>query len=295
MRFLPPPVLGSIAFVIFSVNTVFWCSLLFIATAVKLILPFPAARKVINPVLTAIAECWVGGNRLGLWLTQRIEWDFQVPASLSRKGAYFVASNHQTWVDIVALQLCFNRRIPLLRFFVKKELFKVPVLGLAWWALDFPFMQRYSKEFLARNPQLKGKDLETVKKACEKFRGMPVSILNFVEGTRFTREKHERQKSPYKRLLIPKAGGTAAALTAMGDALHSMLDVTILYPGRVPTFWDLISGRVPRVLVRVQERPIPDEFRHGDYEADPGYRERFQAWLHQIWQEKDAQLEKMAG
>ncbi len=62
--------------------------------------------------------------------------------SLHQRGWYLVSSNHQSWVDILVLQRIFHGRIPFLKFFLKQELIWVPVIGLAWWALDFPFMKR---------------------------------------------------------------------------------------------------------------------------------------------------------
>lgn len=166
----------------------------------------------------------------------------------------------------------------------------MPVLGLAWWALDFPFVKRYSRETLASNPHLKGKDLEITRKACRKFCDIPVSIMNFAEGTRFTRTKHQRQKSPYTHLLRPRSGGIAFVLNAMGDQMASILDVTIVYPrGGAPSFWEMLCGRLQEVIVRVREIPVTEELR-GDYFNDPAYRSRFQAWLNQLWLEKDARI-----
>lgn len=293
MTFLPPAILGSFTFLLFCINTVFWCSLLFVFAAIKLAVPVAGFRRRLDRVLTGIAEAWISGNRWGLAATQKIEWRFEGLEGLEPRRSYLVISNHQTWVDIVALQLAFNRKIPLLRFFIKKELFWVPVLGLAWWALDFPFMHRHSKEFLEKHPEMKGKDMETTKKACEKFRGSPVTILNFVEGTRFTPAKHERQKSPYARLLLPKAGGTAAVLAALGDHLDSFLDVTIVYPDRVPTFWHLISGQLSRVRLKVRAFPIPAHFKNRDYDSDGEFRQEFQTWLREVWERKDAELESL--
>jgi 1-acyl-sn-glycerol-3-phosphate acyltransferase len=162
--------------------------------------------------------------------------------ALRDDGHYLVLANHQSWVDIVVLQTVLNRRIPFLRFFLKSELIWVPFLGLAWWALDFPFMKRYSRRTLARNPELAGKDIEATRRACEKFKGMPVSVMNFVEGTRFTAAKHGRQSPPYRHLLKPKAGGVAFVMDAMGSALHSVVDATIAYPAGIPTMLDLLSG-----------------------------------------------------
>jgi 1-acyl-sn-glycerol-3-phosphate acyltransferase len=130
---------------------------------------------------------------------------------LEAKGHYLVLSNHQSWVDILILQKVFNRRIPFMRFFLKQQLIWVPMLGLAWWALDFPFMQRHTKSQLQKRPELAGQDIAATRKACEKFLGKPVSIMIFPEGTRFTPAKHAQQQSPFQHLLKPKSGGMAYA------------------------------------------------------------------------------------
>jgi 1-acyl-sn-glycerol-3-phosphate acyltransferase len=205
-----------------------------------------------------------------------------------------VTCNHRSWIDVVVLQKVFHRRIPFLKFFIKRELIWVPILGGAWWAMDFPFMKRHSREYLEAHPEKRGTDLETTRRACEKFGTSPVTVLNFPEGTRFTPEKHDSQESPYEHLLKPKAGGAAFVLEAMGERLRSLLDVTVVYPERPARFWDLFTGRLRRVVVRVQERAIPEEFlRGGSYLEDPTIRERFQLWVRQIWAEKDALIERI--
>lgn len=166
------------------------------------------------------------------------------------------------------------------------------MLGLAWWALDFPFMRRYTREQLARQPQLRGKDVATTRKACEKFRQLPVAVINFVEGTRLTPAKHQHQHSPYHHLLLPRAGGVAHVLACMGDQLHQLLDVTIYYPQGIPSFYDFVAGRVHRVEVRVQRQPI-DAALIGDYQGDALFQQRFQNWLNQLWQSKDEQLQRL--
>jgi 1-acyl-sn-glycerol-3-phosphate acyltransferase len=204
-----------------------------------------------------------------------------------------VVSNHRSWVDILVLQAVFNRRIPFLKFFLKQQLIWVPFLGLAWWALDFPFMRRYTAAHLAQHPEDRGKDLEATRRACEKFRLIPTSVMNFVEGTRFTPAKHAAMKSPYRHLLPPRAGGVSFVLSAMGGMLHSKLDVTIAYTTGTPTLWDLCCGRVGRVIVDVRRRPIEAWLSAGDYSEDPAFRARFQAWLAAVWTEKDALLERL--
>lgn len=218
---------------------------------------------------------------------------------VSTKDWYLVISNHRSWVDILVLQRVFNRKIPFLKFFLKKELIWVPFLGLAWWALDFPFMHRYSKALIAKRPDLKGKDLENTRKACEKFKHKPVSIMNFVEGTRLTDEKHKRQAKQFQHLLKPKAGGIAFVLGAMGEQLHKLLDVTIHYPDGTPSYWDFVSGKVRRIQVQVKVQSIADllnsdAFGH-DYFENPSQRVKFQRWLTELWLEKDKDIQVLAS
>lgn len=170
----------------------------------------------------------------------------------------------------------------------------MPFLGLAWWALDYPFMKRYSKAFLARNPELQGKDLEITKAACELFKRQPVTVVNYLEGTRFTPAKREQQQSPFKQLLKPKAGGVAFVLAAMGEQLDAILDVTVVYPQqKIPGFWDLISGNVPRVIVDIQTRELDPALWQGDYENDPAFRQTVQNWVNQLWTEKDQRIDAL--
>ena len=201
--------------------------------------------------------------------------------------------NHQSWVDIFVLQDALNGRIPVLKFFLKAELIYVPVIGLAWWALDFPFMKRHSRAALRKNPNLRNDDRDSARRACAKFAKTPTSVMNFVEGTRFTPEKHQTQASPYTHLLKPKAGAMAMALNAMGAQFHSLVDATIAYPEGIPTFWQYLCGQSSRAILRVRQVEIPIEFCTGDYENDRALRKSFHRWLDEVWQHKDAELSAM--
>lgn len=291
LNFLPGPVLAAIASTLLFLNIVLWITPLMTLALIKVLLPFTLIRKILDPVIVGIAENWISCNKGWMNLTQKHDWDVQGLGSLNRKGWYLVNSNHQTWVDILVLQYIFNRKIPLLKFFLKQELIKVPLMGMAWWALDFPFMKRYSKAYLEKHPEMKGKDLETTRKACEKFRIIPTSVMNFLEGTRFTYEKHKRQDSPYRHLLKPKAGGIAFAINAMGDQFDSLLNVTLVYPEGVPSFVDFLFGRLNKVTIRVEELKIPEHFPKGDYNNDPAFRQEFQDWVQTLWEEKDQQID----
>ena len=259
----------------------------------KAALPLAAVRRACNPLLTGLAENWIAVNSAMIDLFTSARFDVDGASDLQRDGHYLVLANHQSWVDILVLQKVFNRRIPLLRFFLKRSLFWVPVLGLAWWALDFPFMGRYNRRQIARNPELGRRDIEATRRACAKFRDIPVAVMNFVEGTRFTPAKHAGQASPYRHLLKPKSGGVAFVLDAMGEGLHAILDVTIAYPAGRPSMIDLMADRVPRVSIRVRQRPIPADLAGGNYQDDRAFRARFQQWMNGLWEQKDADLEAM--
>lgn len=286
---IPRPIRGLVSLACYTLNTLFWCALLFCVALLKAIVPLKGWRRLCNRVLNRIASCWISVNNLNLKMMNDIHWDIRGLEALRPDNWYLVLSNHQSWVDILVLQRIFHRRIPFLKFFIKQELIWMPVLGLAWWALDFPFVKRYSRAVLERKPHLRGKDLEITRKACRKFREIPVSIMNFTEGTRFTPAKHRRQKSPYTQLLRPRSGGIAFVLNAMGEQMTSILDVTIVYPKGVVSFWDMLCGRLQAVVVRVREIPVTEELQ-GDYFNDDTYRSWFQEWLNGLWLEKDARI-----
>ena len=293
LNFLPAPLVALIAALLLVLNVLFWVPILLFFAILKLILPFKAMRLLIDPILLRIAEAWIAGNSGWMGLTQRTQWDVQGIDGLDYRSWYLVNCNHQSWVDILVLQHLFNRRIPLLKFFLKQQLIWVPIMGLAWWALEFPFMRRHTEEFLKKHPEMRGKDQATTRKACEKFALIPTSVMNFLEGTRFPRAKHQRQKSPSNHLRKPTAGGLALALNAMGDKFQAILDVTIVYPDGTPTFTQFLCGKLKRVIVRVRRLPVPQDLAQGDYAGDAAVREAYQQWVHQLWLDKDAQIEAL--
>lgn len=293
MKSLFAPLRAALTFGLVALNTAIHVPVLLLFALFKLVLRFRAAQVGLTRLLIAIASSWVAVNSglmRGLTPTRFV---FEGVDSLKPEGWYLVIANHQSWVDIPVLQMALNRRIPMLKFFLKQQLMWVPVMGLAWWALDFPFMRRHTREQIARDPSLRGKDIESTRRACAKFRYTPVSVMNFVEGSRFTPGKHARQNSPYTHLLAPKAGGVAFVLQAMGDSLQALVDVSIAYPAGRPSLYDLLAGRIPEIRLRVSQRPLPPELLGRDYQEDADFRERFQNWLNGLWAQKDAELAAM--
>jgi len=282
---------GVFTILLVIVNTCSWLPLILTAIIFKLI-PTTPTRKFANAVLNFLVTVWISINTLVINLTKNIKWNVTGLENLNPDKNYLVLSNHQSWSDIVVLQKLLNRKVPMLRFFIKQQLIWVPVLGLAWWALDYPFMKRYSKAEIAKKPELAGKDIEATQKACEKYKTVPVSVMNFVEGTRFTEDKRVKKESPYKNLLKPRAGGTGLVLSCMGKYVSDILNVTIKYGDDRKGFWDFLSGRVKEITVVVETIPVTEELL-GDYHNDPEYRERFINWLNNLWSKKDQLFESL--
>lgn len=292
LSFLPGFIRGIMGIIFLIVNLLFWFSLLLPFAIIKLLFPFKKIRKPMNVALNFLCTRWSSCNKAFLMLLNDIRWDVDIRENLSTNNWYLVLANHQSWSDIVVLQFVFNRRIPFFRFFLKQQLAWIPIFNFAWYALDYPYMKRYSKEFIEKHPHLKGKDIETTRRSCRRFKDTPVAVMNFVEGTRFTSEKRQKQKSPFTHLLKPKAGGIAFVLSAMGDLISTILDVTISYEPKVEGLWGFLCGRVTRVKVRVDHIDITNEIL-GNYFEDEAFRLNFQNWVNQLWTNKDGVLEKL--
>ncbi|WEF28040.1 acyltransferase [Klebsiella aerogenes] len=267
------------------------CSVpIIIAGLIKLLVPIPAVWRSISVFCNVMMYCWCEGLALLLHLNPWLKWDIQGLEGLSKKNWYLLISNHHSWADIVVLCVLFRKHIPMNKYFLKQQLAWVPFIGLACWALDMPFMRRYSRSYLLRHPERRGKDVETTRRSCEKFRAHPTTIVNFVEGSRFTEDKKRETRSPYNNLLPPKAAGIAMALNVLGSQFDKLLNVTLCYPdNNKRPFYDMLSGRLTRIVVRINLVPIGEDL-HGDYVNDKNFKRGFQRWLNVLWEEKDRQL-----
>jgi 1-acyl-sn-glycerol-3-phosphate acyltransferase len=291
---------GASSLLMIAVSTIVLTTLLCILAIGKFLAPTEKFRNRVRKVLAGLAETWISINNAIFSMYQAPRWNIEIPDDLDHKGCYLVSSNHQSWVDILVLQRSFNRHLPFFRFFIKSQLFWVPFLGVAWWALDMPFMRRHSREKIASQPALKGRDLENARKACEKFRTIPVAMTNFPEGTRFSPQKRDHKKSPYQNLLQPRIGGLGQVFFALAEELDALIDVTIVYPqmrasGKAPTFWDLLTGDIPEIIVRAQKRNIPPELLGRNFRTDRAFRAELESWVSELWREKDALISSLAG
>lgn len=293
LNFLPGPMLFIISLSLLIINTFIWSSLISLGGLVKIVMPTQGARNAVSTVMNRFMWAWASCNGGILFLIAKIEWDVQGLEGLDKNSWYLLISNHLSGFDIAAQTYVLRNHIPMLKFFLKNELMYVPIMGLGCWALDMPFMNRTSPAKLKKNPKLKGKDLETTRRACEKFKKMPTSIINYVEGSRFTKEKHQRQNSPYRHLLRPKAGGIAFTLSAMGEQFTNLLDMTIVYPDAPEDIlFGVMNGKVSKIIVRINALPVP-QVDPARYFSESEYRVEFQRWLNQVWAEKDQQIDDL--
>lgn len=288
LRWLPAPLKAAFAGLSLALNTLLVAFALIPFALLKLLIPLRQVRVFADYCLNAIAKAWVVNNDLWMSAIEARKLTVSGIEGLHPRGWYMVSCNHQSWADILVLQHVFRGHIPFLKFFLKRELIYVPVIGLAWWALDFPFMRRTGKTLSAQ-----AADMATARKSCDKFRHIPTSVINFLEGTRFTPAKHKQQHSPYRHLLKPKSGGASIALGTMGELFEAMLDVTIVYPDGVPSFGDAMSGRLGHVIVDVRKVEIPLRFVGETASGDPQYRSNIQSWLNDVWQNKDERIERL--
>ena len=196
--------------IVLTILVTILCSVpIILAGLIKLILPIPFIWRSVSVFCNFMMYCWCEGLAALLHLNPHLKWDIQGLETLSKKNWYLLICNHHSWADIVVLCVIFRKHIPMNKYFLKQQLAWVPFMGLACWALDMPFMRRYSRSYLIRHPERRGKDVETTRRSCEKFRAHPTTIVNFVEGSRFTPEKRQQTRSPYNNLLPPKAAGIA--------------------------------------------------------------------------------------
>ncbi len=264
-----------------------------LTAVVKCLLPLSSVKRAMTFVANRMMWIWATINNATLNVINPVEWQIEGGEQLTQKGWYLVICNHQSWADIVVLCSVLRHRIPMPKFFLKYELLFVPFVGMGCWALDMPFMRRYSKEYLAKHPEKKGQDLQTTRRSCEKFQYTPTTVVNYVEGTRHSYDKAANRRSPYQHLLSPKSGGIAYTLAAMGEQFEYVVDVTLAYPENIQTpFRDMLTGKLTKIVVKIDVVPM-SQVPQGDYFNQPAFKREFQSWLSGRWKDKDAYLDEL--
>lgn len=283
--------IGTATFIVLSLFLLFFPFFLPLAL-IKLLVPHFRFRLGCTRAMVWVAWRWMACIDFAMDHIARQKIVIDNPVQNRPEARLLLISNHQSWADILVLiRVLAKSRLPFPRFFIKQQMIWVPIIGFATWALDFPYMKRYSREQVEKNPSLKGQDLETTRRACEIYRHQPVAVINFAEGTRSTAAKRQASGSPYKRLLKPKAGGTAFMLYAMGDVLDEVLEVAVVYRGSDnPTIWQYWCGTLPEVRAIVRPLAIPREYYGRDYQNDAEFQDSFRNWMNDYWAGKDKEI-----
>ena len=278
LLYIIPSILSALAVIIFG--------------GLARLMPTKSGYRMLTKIALHIAVMWVSISNGALRL-RRHQWKIEGEGNLDPNYWYLLISNHQTWLDILVLGYVFNRKTPLIKFFMKKELlWGLPILGLSCWILGYPFLHRYDRKDIRKRPALKGKDVEITKIACKKFKEFPTTIMNFVEGTRFTAEKHKQQQSPFLHLLKPKAGGLAIVINELQNELSGILNVTIHY-SKPMSFWKYFSGDYASITVHYKFLPLTADL-IGNYYDDREFRRYLQQWLNSAWADKNLLLDKLS-
>ena len=291
MKFIFENIIGIMSITILVLNTFVLSCLLIPLGIIKFFLPLTALKVLFTKFIIKVGELWIFTNKIWVKALHNPKWQIIGKENIKSDGWTIATSNHQSFADIFLLQDITNRKMPMLKFFMKYVLIYVPVIGLSWWALDMPFLKRYTKKQLENNPELRGKDVREMRRALKHYALYPVTVFSFAEGTRFTIKKNLHQKSPFKNLLKPKEGGLATALSLVNE-IDSLIDFTIKFDTKKRSFWDYLCGRMNSVKVIIREIKIPAKFLNIDLLENKILRSEFKDWLHDIWNEKDILIGK---
>ena len=292
LSFLPGWILIFITIPLFFTITMVLGGSIFWFGLVKFFIPLKPVSLAVAFINNFLFRGWALCNLLAMNLTNPIKWEIESDDNFNKKSWYLLICNHVSWVDILVLAQVALHQLPTPRFFLKNELKWVPFIGMACWAMDMPFMKRFSSSYLKKHPEKKGQDIESTKASCAKFKYIPTTIINFVEGTRFSKSKHVSSGSDFENLLPPKAGGIAFTLAAMGHLFSGVLNVTLNYPDNKVPGQDMLLGKLKRVQVKIEVHEVSDET-VGDYFNDDAFKARFQGWLNDVWVKKDKLIAKL--
>ena len=291
MKFIFENIIGITSITILVLNTFILSCFLIPLGIIKFFLPITGLKVLFTKFIIKVGELWIFTNKIWVKALHNPKWQIIGKENIKSDGWTIATSNHQSFADIFLLQDITNRKMPMLKFFMKYVLIYVPVIGLSWWALDMPFLKRYTKKQLENNPELRGKDVREMKRALKHYALYPVTVFSFAEGTRFTIKKNLHQKSPFKNLLKPKEGGLATALSLVNE-IDSLIDFTIKFDTKKRSFWDYLCGRMNSVKVIIREIKIPAKFLNINLLENKILRSEFKDWLHDIWNEKDTLIGK---
>ena len=293
IAFLPSPILFVINLCLIVFNTILIATPILVLAIFRLVLPFKPIIRIIEKSNLFLYKIWVQINSFTIALTNKIDWQLDTSSIPKIKNSCIIICNHQSWADIIMICHIFKGKIPVTKFFLKHSLIYIPFLGLACLGLGMPFLRRYSKQQLLKNPKLKYKDIESTNRACKRLIYSPSTLVNFVEGTRYTPQKAKLAKSSYEHLMPPKAASLGVALGQIGHDIDMLFNTTLRYPdNETDPFFDMLKGRLKTVYATVEPIKVTDNL-VGDYLNEKQFKYSFTLWLRNLWERKDKELSLM--
>ena len=292
MKVIKSNLVGLITFLLILVELIIGFGTLAIINIPRAVIPLKSFKLFLAKISNKIGDLTVYGLKLIMLLMHGNNIQVINNEKYDMNKWYMAMSNHQSWADIFVLLTVANKKIPLLKFFMKKELWWIPFVFLANKTLNMPFVNRHSKKAIEKNPSLRTKDYENTLKSCKRFLRAPSTIFSYAEGTRFTSEKHKAQSSKYKNLLQPKIGGMATALSAMPE-IDTLINFSVVYKSKKRSAWSFLNGEMKDVKVFIKSYKIPENLKNRNYGSDHLYRDEFKEWIEEIWDEKDRKIDEL--
>mgnify|MGYP001811656074 CR=1 FL=1 len=256
-----------------------FCSLLpfnLLQLASLVLLPF--SRRAFRAVNRWCANTWWGWCVTGAELGYGVRVIFTGDDVPMRENALLIA-NHQQMPDIPAImKFCKTKdRLGDMKYFVKKQLKWVPGMG---WGMQFLDCLYIDRDWAS--------DHEKIRRTFDRLvsGNVPVHLVSFVEGTRFTmaklaaaQEYAAKHGLPTPRhTLVPRSKGFAASVEGLRSHVAAVYDLTIGYENGVPSLWQYIKGLARRIHVHVRRFPIEDL---------PHSADDLRQWLLDRWSEKN--------
>eukprot|EP00051_Salpingoeca_urceolata_P011238 m.138992 g.138992 ORF g.138992 m.138992 type:complete len:387 (+) comp17045_c0_seq1:112-1272(+) len=164
---------------------------------------------------------------------------------------------------------------------LKSTLRYLPVLGWSWWFLEYTFLSRSWE-----------RDQGRLRKSLGILGDFPGAfwVVIFAEGTRLTDEKlaasqeHCRSKGlpVLKNVMYPRTKGFSLAVDSLHDHIDCLYDVTLAFPGDIPTFGGVMAGKPYEVSAYIRRTPT---------DQVPKDNEGSAQWCVDCFQKMDERLE----
>lgn len=193
-------------------------------------------------------------------------------------------ANHQQMADIPFLMMLARSKDRLgdMKWIVKKQIKYVPGVG---WGMSFLDCVYVDRTWTADRKRI----MDTF--ATLRDERVPVWLMVFPEGTRIqphklkAAQKYAQERGFFypRHVLIPRTKGFAAAVQGLRGHITAVYDVTMGYPGGVPSIWQYIQGFGKEAHLHVRRYSM---------ETLPESTEDLSAWLVARYEEKDELLEK---